>query len=64
MLITKVDRGNIEKALKQMKRKFVKTQTMKNLRTQRYYKKPSEKRREQLDKSKNLIKWKIDNDED
>jgi len=64
MLITKVDKGNIEKALKQMKRKFVKTQTMKNLRTQRYYKKPSEKRREQLDKSKNLIKWKIDNDED
>jgi|TARA_R110000787_G_scaffold164622_1_gene277755 small subunit ribosomal protein S21 len=64
MLVIKVDRGNIEKALKQMKRKFVKTQTMKNLRTKRYYKKPSEKRREQLDKSKNLIKWKIDNDED
>ena len=64
MLVIKVDRGNTEKALKQMKRKFVKTQTMKNLRTKRYYKKPSEKRREQLDKSKNLIKWKIDNDED
>ena len=39
MLVIKVDRGNIEKALKQMKRKFVKTQTMKNLRTKRYYKK-------------------------
>lgn len=64
MLITKVDRENIEKALKQMKRKFVKTQTMKNLRTKRYYKKPSEERRDQLEKAQNLSQWKIDHDED
>ena len=64
MLIIKVPKGNIEQALKQMRRKFVKTQTMKDLRTQRYYKKPSEKRREQTEKAKNLSKWKIDHDED
>jgi len=64
MLIIKVQKGNIEKALKQMRRKFVKTQTMKDLRTQKYYKKPSEKRREQLEKAKNLSKWRIDHDEE
>ena len=46
MLITKVQKGNIEQALKQIRRKFVKTQTMKNLRTKRYYKKPSEQKNE------------------
>ena len=55
MLITKVQKGNIEQALKQMRRKFVKTQTMKNLRTQRYYKKPSEKRREEIREGQQLI---------
>jgi len=64
MLIIKVQKGNIEQALKQMRRKFVKTQTMKNLRTQRYHKKPSEKRRDEIEKAKNLLKWKIDHDED
>jgi small subunit ribosomal protein S21 len=64
MLITKVRKGNIEQALKQMRRKFVKTQTMKNLRTKRYYKKPSEQRRDQLEKAQSLSKWKIENDED
>ena len=62
MLITKVQKGNIEQALKQMRRKFVKTQTMKNLRTKRYYKKPSEERRDQLEKAQNLSQWKIDHD--
>ena len=64
MLIIKVRKGNIEQALKQMRRKFVKTQTMKDLRTQRYYKKPSEKRREEMEKAKDLLKWKRENDED
>tara|TARA_B100000579_G_C22837902_1_gene859855 strand:- start:2040 stop:2234 length:195 start_codon:yes stop_codon:yes gene_type:complete len=64
MLIIKVRKGNIEQALKQMRRKFVKTQTMKDLRTQRYYKKPSEKRREEIQKAKDLLKWKRENDED
>jgi len=64
MLIIKVQKGNIERALKQMRRKFVKTQTMKDLRTNRYYKKPSEKRRDQMEKAKDLLKWKRENDED
>ena len=64
MLIIKVRKGNIEQALKQMRRKFVKTQTMKDLRTQRYYKKPSEERREEIQKAKALLKWKRENDED
>lgn len=64
MLIIKVRKGNIEQALKQMRRKFVKTQKMKNLRTQRYYKKPSEERREEIQKAKDLLKWKRENDED
>jgi|TARA_R110002012_G_scaffold322077_1_gene554670 small subunit ribosomal protein S21 len=64
MLIIKVRKGNIEQALKQMRRKFVKTQTMKNLRTNRYYKKPSEKRREEIQKATDLLKWKRENDED
>ena len=64
MLIIKVRKGNIEQAIKQMRRKFVKTQTMKNLRTQRYYKKPSEERREEIQKAKALLKWKRENDED
>ena len=64
MLIIKVRKGNIEQAIKQMRRKFVKTQTMKDLRTQRYYKKPSEKRREEIQKAKDLLKWKRENDED
>ena len=64
MLIIKVRKGNIEQALKQMRRKFVKTQTMKNLRTKRYYKKPSEKRREEIQKATDLLKWKRENDED
>lgn len=64
MLIIKVEKGNIEKSLKQMRRKFVKTQAMKDLRNKRYYNKPSQKRREQLEKAVKLSKWKIDNDED
>ena len=51
MLIIKVRKGNIEQAIKQMRRKFVKTQTMKNLRTNRYFKKPSDKRREEIQKA-------------
>ena len=61
MLIIKVRKGNIEQALKQMRRKFVKTQTMKNLRTNRYFKKPSDKRREEIQKAIRQEKWDRDN---
>tara|TARA_R110002020_G_scaffold14256_11_gene50626 strand:+ start:3850 stop:4044 length:195 start_codon:yes stop_codon:yes gene_type:complete len=61
MLIIKVRKGNIEQAIKQMRRKFVKTQTMKNLRTNRYFKKPSDKRREEIQKAIRQEKWDRDN---
>ena len=61
MLIIKVRKGNIEQAIKQMRRKFVKTQTMKNLRTNRYFKKPSDKRREEIQKAIRQEKWARDN---
>ena len=61
MLIIKVRKGNIEQALKQMRRKFVKTQTMKNLRTNRYFTKPSDKRREEIQKAIRQEKWDRDN---
>ena len=41
MLIIKVDKGNIEKALKQYKRKTIKTKQMKKLRENQNYTKPS-----------------------
>ena len=37
MLITKVENGNIEKALKQYKRKVINTKQIKNLRDQQDY---------------------------
>tara|TARA_R100001082_G_scaffold110382_1_gene90182 strand:+ start:570 stop:764 length:195 start_codon:yes stop_codon:yes gene_type:complete len=61
MLIIKVRKGNIEQAIKQMRRKFVKTQTMKNLRTNRYFKKPSDKRREEIQKAIRQEKWNREN---
>jgi small subunit ribosomal protein S21 len=41
MLITKVEKGNIEKALRQYKRKTIKTKQMKKLRDNQDYTKPS-----------------------
>lgn len=41
MLIIKVDKGNIEKALKQYKRKTIKTKQMRKLRENQNYTKPS-----------------------
>ena len=61
MLIIKVRKGNIEQARKQMRRKFVKTQTMKNLRTNRYFKKHTDKRREEIQKAIRQEKWDRDN---
>ncbi len=41
MLIIKVEKGNIEKALRQYKRKTIKTKQMKKLRDNQDYTKPS-----------------------
>lgn len=55
MLIIKLDKKtNIEKALKQYKRKVINTKQVKKLRDQQYYIKPSAKKRLKLQKAKYL----------
>lgn len=55
MLIIKLDeKTNIEKALKQYKRKVINTKQVKKLRDQQYYIKPSAKKRLKLQKAKYL----------
>lgn len=55
MLIIKLDKKtNIEKALKQYKRKVINTKQVKKLRDQQYYTKPSAKKRLKLQKAKYL----------
>ena len=51
MLKIPVVKGNINKALKQFKRKFRDTQTMKELRERQYFTKPSLKRRREMDEA-------------
>ena len=51
MLIIPVKKGNINRALKQFKRKFRDTQTMKELRERQYFTKPSLKRRREKDEA-------------
>ena len=51
MLIIPVKKGNINRALKQFKRKFRDTQTMKELRERQYFTKPSLKRRREMDEA-------------
>tara|TARA_R110000803_G_scaffold47825_4_gene99588 strand:+ start:10688 stop:10882 length:195 start_codon:yes stop_codon:yes gene_type:complete len=63
MLRIEVQKGNIDRALKQFKRKFIKTQVSKNIRKNRYYTKPTEEKREEKKKSINLNTWRIENDE-
>lgn len=52
MLIIEIDKGNIEKALKQYKRKVIKTKQLQKLREGQEYTKPSIKKRKQLSKAK------------
>lgn len=55
MLIVKLGKGvNIEKALKQMKSKVIRTKQLKKLREDRYHTKPSEKKRLKFQKAKYL----------
>ena len=51
MLIIKVQKGNINRALKQFKRKFRDTQVLKELRERKNYTKPSKKRRVEKDEA-------------
>ncbi len=52
MLITKVEKGNIEQALKRYKYKTLKVKQLKKLRDKKQYTKPSAKKREQLQNPK------------
>mgnify|MGYP005627971117 FL=1 len=54
MLIIEVDRGNIEKALKQYKRKVRNTKQINHLRDQQDFTKPSAKKRLKMQKAKYL----------
>ena len=57
MLIIKLDeKTNIEKALKQYKRKVINTKQVKKLRDQQYYIKPSAKKAPKITKSQILRK--------
>jgi len=48
MLIVKVHKGNIDRAIKNMRRKVIKTKQLPKLREQRYFKKKSQRRREEI----------------
>lgn len=54
MLIIEVDKGNIEKALKQYKRKVRNTKQINHLRDQQDFTKPSVKKRLKMQKAKYL----------
>ena len=54
MLIIEVDKGNIEKALKQYKRKVRNTKQINHLRDQQDFTKPSAKKRLKMQKAKYL----------
>ena len=63
MLVIPVIKGNVEKALKQFKRKFKQTGILKNVRDNKSYTKKSTKRK--LSKEKAILKqkYKEENDE-
>ena len=63
MLEIPVIKGNINKALKQFKRKFKQTGILKEVRERKNYIKPSTKRRKQKEKAILKRKYKEKNDE-
>ena len=62
MLIIKVQKGNINRALKQFKRKFRDTQVLKELRERKNYTKKSLKRR--IEKNEAIRKLKKQQDDE
>ena len=63
MLKIPVVKGNINRALKQFKRKFRNTQVLKELRERKYYTKPSVAKRQAKEKAIIRDKYRRDNDE-
>ena len=62
MLIVKVQKGNINRALKQFKKKFRDTKVIKELRERQYFIKPSKKRRIQKDEAIRKLKKQQDDE--
>lgn len=62
MLIVEVKHGKIEKALKMMRRKTIKTKLLPTLRKNRNYIKKSERRRVELQKAQ-YRQWKTDQED-
>ena len=62
MLNIPVIKGNIERALKQFKRKFRDTQVLKELRERKNYTKPSAKKRVQKDEAIRKLKKQQDDE--
>ena len=62
MLKVEVKKGNLDRAIKDMRWKIRGTQLLKQLREQRYYQKKSEKKRLQLEKAIAREQWKREND--
>ena len=63
MLIVKVERGNLNRALKNFKKKFRNTQVVKEIREREYFVKPSLKKKLIKDKAIRRLKKQKDNDE-
>ena len=63
MLEIPVIKGNINKALKQFKRKFKQTGILKEVRERKNYTKPSTKRRKEKEKAILKRKYREENDE-
>tara|TARA_R110002051_G_scaffold184566_1_gene253868 strand:- start:1767 stop:1955 length:189 start_codon:yes stop_codon:yes gene_type:complete len=51
MLIVKVQKNNIDRAIKQMRKKVIQTQLLKECRKRKHFTKPSITRREELQKA-------------
>ena len=62
MLVIPVKKGNINRALKQFKRKFRDTKVIKELREKQYYTKPSKKRRVEKDDAIRRLKKQQDDE--
>ena len=63
MLIVKVEKGNLNRALKNFKKKFRNTKVIKELRERKQFTKPSQKRKLQKEKAILKNKYKLENDE-
>ena len=63
MLKIPIIKGNIERALKQFKRKFKQTGILKKVRDKKNYTKPTTKRRQAKEKAILKQRYKEDNDE-